>query len=553
MTCAVTNPIFDNGDRVANVKAFGAKGDGSTDDTQAIQNAIDYLAAANGGVVLFPPGVYVFSTLTISTDGITLRGSGLSDTVDPPASAKGTVLNTTSQGTALTFSGKFGQLERLTLTTAATPTSAQSMVLVSGGGVKLVDLFFFNYFLAVKATTGLFIERCHLLAKSTGGTSIQLQDAIEARLSDILVTVVADQAAAIDIVSTSGQVDTIDMIGVSVAHSSTSSKALWIHGTNQPRWIQVVNCSLENSPSSSVPTVQIDSGKDIRFSNCYFSGGLNALKIANAGTIGPIRLTNCILFDTNQDVVFHDADVPTELIGCTVADGSLSSVNTYSGVFLGPASRKFQMLGGTCQNGLALRPPPLNRQKYGVFVTAGVTGSSDQFSVRDVRFIGNLTAPTNNLVLPSIPTDALFSLLPRSRAYSGASQPTTSGVPTILTFDTNQYDYGPVHSTAVNPTRFTVPVGGSGVYAFVAQARFDQNAAGVRQFQVLKNGSLPIAFAFISAASLGDTCVPVAGQIDLVAGDYLELQVFQNSGGNLNVLGGNIVNTTFSIAKILDQ
>jgi parallel beta-helix repeat protein len=45
---------------VANVKAFGAQGDGTTDDTLAIQRASRYLAGGNG-TLYFPPGTYKMS------------------------------------------------------------------------------------------------------------------------------------------------------------------------------------------------------------------------------------------------------------------------------------------------------------------------------------------------------------------------------------------------------------------------------------------------------------------------------------------------------------
>jgi hypothetical protein len=60
-----------------NVKAsiYGAKGDGVTDDTTAIQAAITAAAAAGGGVVWFPAGTYIISTaLTVSTNGVSLVG-----------------------------------------------------------------------------------------------------------------------------------------------------------------------------------------------------------------------------------------------------------------------------------------------------------------------------------------------------------------------------------------------------------------------------------------------------------------------------------------------
>lgn len=43
---------------LVNVKRFGAKGDGNTDDTKAFQNAIDELASKGGGTVVVPRGIY---------------------------------------------------------------------------------------------------------------------------------------------------------------------------------------------------------------------------------------------------------------------------------------------------------------------------------------------------------------------------------------------------------------------------------------------------------------------------------------------------------------
>jgi hypothetical protein len=55
----------------------GAKGDGVTDDTSALQTSIDTVAAAGGGVVYFPAGKYVTSApLVVSTSGVVLLGSG---------------------------------------------------------------------------------------------------------------------------------------------------------------------------------------------------------------------------------------------------------------------------------------------------------------------------------------------------------------------------------------------------------------------------------------------------------------------------------------------
>jgi hypothetical protein len=63
-----------------NAKDFGAKGDGSTDDTDALRNAIAFVAAKQGGTLFFPPGDYLvggnaeFDGLALPP-GIVIQGS----------------------------------------------------------------------------------------------------------------------------------------------------------------------------------------------------------------------------------------------------------------------------------------------------------------------------------------------------------------------------------------------------------------------------------------------------------------------------------------------
>lgn len=62
---------------IISVKSYGAVGDGVTDDTTAIQNAIDACVADGGGVVFFPYGTYyVSSELTVSASNVKLVGFG---------------------------------------------------------------------------------------------------------------------------------------------------------------------------------------------------------------------------------------------------------------------------------------------------------------------------------------------------------------------------------------------------------------------------------------------------------------------------------------------
>lgn len=70
--------LFDPADAISvSVKDYGAKGDGVTDDSAALQAAIDYIGGAGGGTVYLPKGVYkTTATLTINYDSVELLGDG---------------------------------------------------------------------------------------------------------------------------------------------------------------------------------------------------------------------------------------------------------------------------------------------------------------------------------------------------------------------------------------------------------------------------------------------------------------------------------------------
>ena len=80
-TTVVTN-LEDKGGQVFNVKAYGAKGDGTTNDSPAFQSAYNAAVAAGGGTVLVPPvggsGCYLLNTainMTNDNTKVTIKGS----------------------------------------------------------------------------------------------------------------------------------------------------------------------------------------------------------------------------------------------------------------------------------------------------------------------------------------------------------------------------------------------------------------------------------------------------------------------------------------------
>lgn len=58
------------------VREYGAVGDGQTDDSTAVAAAIASVENAGGGIVYFPPGVYVVGQVAVTGNGVTILGAG---------------------------------------------------------------------------------------------------------------------------------------------------------------------------------------------------------------------------------------------------------------------------------------------------------------------------------------------------------------------------------------------------------------------------------------------------------------------------------------------
>lgn len=84
------------------VMSYGAKGDGSTDDTTAIQAAINAANSAGGGIVFFPKATYIASNLTVHGN-TTLQGTGRNSVIKAKTSTTGSfiALNTPASDIAV--------------------------------------------------------------------------------------------------------------------------------------------------------------------------------------------------------------------------------------------------------------------------------------------------------------------------------------------------------------------------------------------------------------------------------------------------------------------
>lgn len=123
------------------------------------------------------------------------------------------------------------------------------------------------------------------------------------------------------------------------------------------------------------------------------------------------------------------------------------------------------------------------------------------------------------------------------KVYNSAVQSISSGANTALTFDSEEFDTDAFHSTVSNTSRITIPSGLDGKYMLTAGGLWNSTVNTPPMF-LEKNGTTNLRSA-VSGPAGASGYVQLVNIVDLVATDYVEVIVFQNSGGPINFGSGS--------------
>jgi hypothetical protein len=118
-----------------------------------------------------------------------------------------------------------------------------------------------------------------------------------------------------------------------------------------------------------------------------------------------------------------------------------------------------------------------------------------------------------------------------ARAYNNGTQSVNDSTATALTLDSEEFDTDGFHSTSSNTSRMTIPSGKAGKYLIRGHTSVNANATGDRIIVLRKNGADVTGSGNSITASAQIIRQEVVAIVDLVAADYIELFVFQGSGG----------------------
>jgi len=126
-----------------------------------------------------------------------------------------------------------------------------------------------------------------------------------------------------------------------------------------------------------------------------------------------------------------------------------------------------------------------------------------------------------------------LGVVPQARATKDAIQSVSHNTLTTVTFPTEQFDTADLHDVTTNTNRLTAPL--AGVYLITASVYFVGGNAGVREIILRNNGSQFQREHAAGVTTALDTSPSISSLYRLAAGDFIDMQVFQDSGGSLNI------------------
>ena len=130
----------------------------------------------------------------------------------------------------------------------------------------------------------------------------------------------------------------------------------------------------------------------------------------------------------------------------------------------------------------------------------------------------------------------------RVHAKRAASQTITTATNTAIALnETDVYDTDNFHETVTNPSRVTIPTAMGGIYLLVGFVTFAASATGNRIIFLRSGGATSLAGEATAGTATNGTQMNVSDVRSLAAAEYVELMVYQSSGGDLGVTASYLV------------
>lgn len=164
--------------------------------------------------------------------------------------------------------------------------------------------------------------------------------------------------------------------------------------------------------------------------------------------------------------------------------------------------------------------------------TGNVIGATDWNElVTDLRWLGQVDSDGRPVCI----------------AYRSTDQTISNNTDTAVTWNAEVLDNAAAHSTSINTSRFSAPV--DGWYRLTGRLYFASNATGMRGAFPLFNGAgTKLSYGYWNGNIYGfEASMDVIAVKQMTAGQYIEISVYQNSGGNLALKGSATAIQSFAV------
>ncbi len=130
-------------------------------------------------------------------------------------------------------------------------------------------------------------------------------------------------------------------------------------------------------------------------------------------------------------------------------------------------------------------------------------------------------------------TKVILGLGQGARVNRSTAQTLTTAVVDYVSFDTEEWDTDTIWEGVTNPTRFTCKT--IGKYLVIGEVSFVSNVTGRRILAISLNRTTTPGGCEVATNLLERHLMQVSTICNLAVNDYIELYVYQNSGGDLNL------------------
>lgn len=133
--------------------------------------------------------------------------------------------------------------------------------------------------------------------------------------------------------------------------------------------------------------------------------------------------------------------------------------------------------------------------------------------------------------------------------YLSANVSIPNATNTTIPFDAEYYDHGDLHDNGTNPERVTVTTAGR--YLSICHMQSSGYTDTVWYAEFLVNGTDYRERVIGNSVNISPGDLPtLAAILNLDAGDYIEIVVYQASGGSLNMISNPDANTIWTTIKL---